>query len=145
VHLLHTGFVDTPILATGFTDHRLILQRQHCGDMHAGWVVPDEKRLTGLLGIIAIKKIDDLAGNLLIYRLRPFQGQRTFVAASLVLFSAVRRLAPKDISRRRQTDRSLRIDRSGHLGDAGDWRVFAWRRNSLISSSFVDVGEAHLL
>src|SRR5262249_58503131 len=47
VHLLHAGFVDTPILATGFTHHRLILWRQHCGDVHTGGVVPDKKRLVG--------------------------------------------------------------------------------------------------
>ena len=65
--LLHAGFVDTPVLATGFAHHRLILWRQYCGDMHTGGVVPDEKRLVRFLGIIAIKKIDDLGRNFLIH------------------------------------------------------------------------------
>src|SRR5207249_10468484 len=41
VHLLHAGFVDTPILAAFGAHHLQILLRKHGRELHAGWVVPD--------------------------------------------------------------------------------------------------------
>ena len=48
-------------------------------------------------------------------------------------------------ARRRQADRRLRIHRAGDLGDAGDRRVLARRRDALLGRGLVDVGEAHPL
>ena len=59
VHLLHAGFVDAPVLAAGLADHGHVLVRQHGRDVHARRVVPDEERLVGLLGIVAIEEVDD--------------------------------------------------------------------------------------
>ena len=54
IQLLHAGFVDAPILAARLADHRLVLRREHGGDVHAGRVVPDEEGLAGLLGVVAV-------------------------------------------------------------------------------------------
>jgi hypothetical protein len=53
--------------------------------------------------------------------------------------------APGHGARRRQAAGGLGIDGPRHFRDAGDWRVFAGRRNALDIRVFVDVGEAHLL
>ena len=76
IHLLHASFVDAPVLAALLTDHVHVLVRQHGRDVHARRVVPDEERLVGLLGIVAIEEVDDLGRNLLVHRLRPLQRQR---------------------------------------------------------------------
>ncbi len=47
--------------------------------------------------------------------------------------------------RRRQADRGLGIHRAGNLGQAGDRRVSARRRDRLLGWGLVDVGEAHPL
>ena len=48
-------------------------------------------------------------------------------------------------TRRRQAGRRLRIDGAGNLGQAGDRRVLAGRRDGLLGRGLVDVGEAHPL
>ena len=63
----------------------------------------------------------------------------------LVRRRAVRGLAPKHWTRRRQAGCRLGVHRAGHLGDAGDRRVPARRRDVLHQGCLVDVGEAHLL
>ena len=93
VHLLHAGFVDAPVLAAGLAQHGLVLRRQHGRDVHARRVVPDEERLVGLLGIVAVEEVDDLGRNFFVHRLRSLEGQRALVLARLVLRGAVGRLA----------------------------------------------------
>ena len=56
-----------------------------------------------------------------------------------------RGLAPDDRARRRQTGRGFRIHGAGNLGQAGDRRVLARRRDALLERGLVDVGEAHPL
>ena len=34
------------------------------------------------------------------------------------------------------------IDCAGDLGEAGNWRILAWRSDALLGRSFVDIGEA---
>ena len=89
IHLLHAGFVDTPVFATGFAHHRHVFMRQHGRDVHARRVVPDEEGLVRFLGVIAIEKVNDLAGDFLVNRLRAIECQRTLVLARLVRFGAV--------------------------------------------------------
>ena len=84
VHLLHAGFVDAPVLAAGLADHVQVLVIQHGRDVHAGRVVPDEKRLLGLLGIVAVEEVDDLGRDLLVHALGAFERQRSFVLAGLI-------------------------------------------------------------
>ena len=121
------------------------LGEQHGRDVHAGRVVPDEERLVGPPGIVAVEEVDDLGRDFLVHRLRPLQRQRTLVLARLVLRRAVGRFAPEHRARRRQADRGLRIHRAGDLRQAGDRCVLARRRDGLHRGSRVDVGEAHLL
>ena len=102
VHLLHAGFVDAPVLAAGLAHHGHVLVGQHGGDVHARRVVPDEERLVGLLGVVAVEEVDDLGRNLFIDRLRPLQGQRTLVLAGLIRRRAVGGLAPQHRTRRCQ-------------------------------------------
>ena len=102
VHLLHAGFVDAPVLAALLTDHIHVLLRQHGRDVHARRVVPDEERLVGLLGIVAIEEVDNVRGNLLVHRLGSLQGQRTLIFAILVRLRAVGRLAQQHRTRGRQ-------------------------------------------
>ena len=132
-------------LPPGYAQHGLVLRRQHGRDVHARRVVPDEERLVGLLGVVAVEEVDDLGRDLLVHRLRALQRQRTFVLARLVLLRAVGGLAPEDRARRRQAGRRLRVHRAGDLRQAGDRRVLARRRDALLGRGLVDVGEAHLL
>ncbi len=81
--------LTAPVLAAGLADHGHILVGQHGRDVHACRVVPDEERLVGLLGIVAIEEVDDLGGDFLVHRLRPFQRQRTLVLARLIGGGAV--------------------------------------------------------
>src|SRR6516165_3708128 len=71
----------------------LILGGEHGRDVHTRWVVPDEERLAGLRGIIAVEEVDDLGRDFLIHGLRAFQRQRAFIVAHLVLSSAIRGVA----------------------------------------------------
>ena len=105
VHLLHAGFVDAPVLAAGLAHHGHVFVRQHGRDVHARRVVPDEERLVGLLGVVAVEEVDDLGGDFLVHGLRPLQRQRALVLARLVLLRAVRGLAPEHRTRRRQARR----------------------------------------
>ena len=134
VHLLHAGFVDAPVLAALLAHHRLVLRRQHGRDVHARRVVPDEERLVGFLGIVAVKEVDDLGGDLLVHRLRAIQRQRTLVIAGLVRLRAVGGMAPEHWPRRRQANCGLGIDSARDLGDAGDRRVAARRSDALHAS-----------
>ena len=145
VHLLHAGFVDAPVLAALLAQHGLVLRRQHGRDVHARRVVPDEERLVGLLRVVAVEEVDDLGRDFLVDRLRPLQRQRALVLARLVLLRAVGGLAPDDRARRHQAERGFLIHGAGHLGEAGDRRVLARRRDALHGRGLVDVGEAHLL
>src|SRR5262249_14636260 len=145
VHLLHAGFVDAPVLASTLADHLLVLRRQHGGNVHARRVVPDEERLVGAAWVVAVEEVDDLGRDLFVHRLRALQRQRALVAALLVLLRAVRGLAPQHVAWRRETDGGFRVNRTGHLRNAGDRRVLAGRRDRLRGRILVDVGEAHLL
>ena len=58
---------------------------------------------------------------------------------------AVGGLAPEHRARGRQADRRLGVHGAGDLGEAGDRRVLARRRDALHGRGLVDVGEAHLL
>ncbi len=113
--------------------------------MHAHVVVPEEERLAGLLRVVAVKPVDGRGRNLLGEGLGPFQRDWTFVPAGLALETAVLGGARYEQTRRRQAGRGLGIDRAGHLLYAGDRRVLARRRDSLIGRRLVDVGETHLL
>ena len=113
-------------------DHGLVLRRQHGRDVHARRVVPDEERLVGLLGVVAVEEVDDLGRDFLVHGLRALQRQRALVLAGLVLLRAVGGLAPDDRARRRQAGRRPRIHGAGNLGEAGDRRVLARRRDALL-------------
>ena len=63
----------------------------------------------------------------------------------MFLARAVGGLAREHRTRRRQADRGLLIHRARDLGQAGDRRVLARRRDGLLRWRFVDVGEAHPL
>ena len=127
------------------TEHGQVLVRQHGRDVHARRVVPDEERLVGLLGVVAIEEVDHLGRDFLVHGLRALQRQRALVLAGLVLRRAVGGFARDDRARRGQTGRVLGIDRSGNLGKAGDRGVLAGRRESLVGRRLVDVREAHPL
>src|SRR5260370_30178928 len=51
-------------------------------------------------------------------------------------------MAPEDWPRRRQARRGPGIHCAGDLGEAGNWRILAWRSDALLGRSFVDIGEA---
>ena len=73
------------------------------------------------------------------------QRQRTLVGAGLVRRGAVGGRAGEHRARRRQAGRGQRIDRGRILGQAGDRRVAADRRDGLLGRRLVDVGEADAL
>ncbi len=145
VHLLHAGLVHAPVLAAGLADHGQVLVRQHGRDVHARRVVPDEERLVGLLGVVAVEEVDDLGRDLLVHGLGALERQRALVLAGLVLRRAVGRLAPDHGTRRRQADSRRRVDGAGNLGEARDRRVLARRGDGLQRRRLVDVREAHAL
>src|SRR5439155_648794 len=95
------------------------------------------------LGVIAVKKVDNLGRDFLVHRLRALQRQRTFVLARLVLRLAVGRLAPEHWARWRQTGRRLGIHGAGYLRHTGDRRVLARRSDALRGRVFVDVRDAN--
>src|SRR6478672_6977329 len=113
--------------------------------MHARGVVPDKERLVGLLGGVAVEEVNDLGRDLLVHRFRTFQRQWAFVLARLVRRCAIGGLAPQHWTRRRQAGGCLRIHSAGYLRDAGDRCVLAGWRETLLSWTRIDVGEAHLL
>src|SRR5262249_10053977 len=137
--------VDAPVLAARLAHHGQVLVRQHGHDVHARRVVPDEERLAGFLRVVAVEEIDDLGRDFLVYGLRALQRQRTLILTHLILRRTVGGLAPQDIAWRRQTGRGLGIHGAGNLGNAGDRRVLARRRDGLLGWGLVDVGEAHAL
>ena len=137
--------LDAPVLAARLTDHGQVLVRQHGRDVHARRVVPDEERLVRLLGVVAVEEVDDLGRDLLVHGLRTLERQRALILAALILRRAVGGLAPDHRTRRGQADRRRRIHRSGNLGEAGDRRVLARRRDGLQGRGLVDVREAHAL
>src|SRR4249920_2795966 len=112
--------------------------------MHARGVVPDEERLVGLLGVVAVEEVDDL-GRDLVHRFRTLQRQWAFVLARLVRRCAIGGLAREDRTRWRQAGGCLRIYCAGDLCQARDRRVLARRRETLLSWTRVNVGEAYLL
>src|SRR5262245_21855302 len=97
--------------------------------MHASRVVPDEERLAGLLGIIAVEEVDHLGRDLLIHGPRPFQGERTFVLAGLVGHGPIGGFTPDDWAWRREAGSGLWINRAWDLGQTRDRCVLAWRRD----------------
>ena len=149
IHLLHAGFVDAPVLAAGLADHGHVLVVQHGRDVHARRVVPDEERLVGLLGIVAVEEVDDLGRNFLVHPLRTLKGQRALVLAGLVLRRAVGGLAPDDRTRRRQAGLCLRyhlrIHRARHFRKTRDRCVPAGWGDGLLGRGLVNVREAHAL
>src|SRR5208337_545775 len=139
VQLLHAGFVDAPILAPRRAHHGQVLVRQHGGDVHARRVVPDEEGFVGLLGVIAIEEVNDLAGDFLVHGLRPLQCQRAFVLARLVLLRAVGGVTPDDRPRRRQAGCGSGIHCAGRIREARYRRVLARRSDALYRRAVVDV------
>src|SRR5262249_56052955 len=55
VQLLHTGFLDSPILTALLAQHSFILRRQHRRYVHTRRVVPDEERLVGFFWVVAVR------------------------------------------------------------------------------------------
>src|SRR5260370_41616050 len=51
-------------------------------------------------------------------------------------------MAPEDWPPRREARRGSGIHCAGDLGEAGNWRILAWRSDALLGRSFVDIGEA---
>ena len=145
IDLLHAGFVEAPVLAAGLADHGLVFVRQHGRDVHARRVVPDEERLVGVPGIVAVEEVDDLGRDFLVHALRTFQGQRTFVPARLIGRGAVGRSARENRTWRRQANRCPGIHRAGNRGKTRDRCVDARRGDGLLGWGLVDVGEAHAL
>src|SRR5271166_6481299 len=145
VQLLHAGFIDAPILAALHSQHSLILRRQHGGNVHARRVIPNEERLSGLLGVVAVEEVDDMARDFLVHGSRPIQGERAFVLVHLVFRRAVGGFAPEERARRRQAYARLGVDSTRDGRDAGNRYVLAGWRNALLGRRFVDVVKAHLL
>ena len=145
VHLLHAGLVHAPVLAAGLADHGLVLVRQHGRDVHARRVIPDEERLVGLLGVVAIEEVDDLGRDLLVHGLGALQRQRALILARLVLRRAVGGLAPDHRARWRQAGRRLRVDCSGNLRRPGIGVFLHGGDDALLGRALVDVREAHAL
>ena len=110
VHLLHAGFVDAPVLAARLAHHRLVLRWQHGRDVHARGVVPDEERLVGFLGVVAIEEVDDLGRDFLIHRFGSLQRQWALVTAGLGLLRAVERNCTRALAAA-ASGRSLSLDR----------------------------------
>jgi hypothetical protein len=129
----------------GFAYHCLVLVRQHGRDVHSSGVVPGKKRLVGLLGVVAVEKVDDLGGNFLVNGLRSVERQRSLVLARLFGTRAVGRRTREHRARRCQADGSLGVHGAGNFGHAGDRGVLARRRESLLARGLVDVREAYPL
>ena len=113
--------------------------------MHARGVVPNEERLVGLLGIVAIEEVDHLGGDFLIHCPGSVQGQRPFVTASLLRLRAVVGMAPKHRPRGRQANCRMRINGARNLWHARDRRVAARRSNALNQRGLIEIREAHSL
>src|ERR1700722_15267605 len=79
VQLLHTGFVDAPVLPSFYTKHSFILRREHGYDVHTCRIIPSEERLVGFLRVVTIEEVDDLGRDFLVHRLRAFKRQRALV------------------------------------------------------------------
>jgi hypothetical protein len=137
------GFVDAPVLAAGFAHHSHVFRRQHCRDVHSSRVVPDEERLVGLLGVVAVERVDDLGRDFLVHGLGSLQRQRTLVFARLIRLRSVRGRAPDHRARGCHAGRSSRIHSPGDIGKAGNRRVFARRNNTLLGRGLV-CGEIQL-
>ena len=118
----------SPSMASYFGDSMVVT----C--MRAG-LYQTKKGLLVFFGIVAVEEVDDLGRDLLVHGLRPLERQRALVLARLVLRRAVGGRAPEHRARRRQADRRLRIHGAGNLGDAGDRRVLARRRDALRRSA----------
>ncbi len=118
---------------------------EHGGDVHARRVIPDEKRLVGLLGVVAVEEVDDLGGDFLVHGLGTFQRQRPFVLAALVLLSAIRGCTMNNRPRWRHAEPVSRIDGTGDLCEPLDRGVLTGRNNALLGRRLVYVGEAHPL
>ncbi len=123
----------------------MYLSEKHGGDVHARRVIPDEERLVGLLGVVAVEEVDDLGGDFLVHGLGTFQRQRPFVLAALVLLGAVLRTCNGDRPWWGHTERRLRIDGTGDFWEPLDRGVLTGRNNALLGRRLVDVGEAHPL
>ncbi len=124
----------------------MVLVRQHGRDVHTRRVVPDEERLIGLLRVVAIEEVDHLGRDLLVHSFGTLQA------------SADPRpcMSGSSTCRRRTCTRSPDAAVSGsavvagstapgNLREAGDRRVLARRRDSLLGRRLVDVREAHAL
>ena len=133
-------------LPPGSPTMAVVLVRQNGRDVHARRVVPDEERLVGLLGVVAVEEVDDLGRDLLVHGLGALERQRALILAGLVLRRAVGGLAPDHRTRRRQAaSSSLGSTAPGTSAKAGDRRVLARRGDGLQGRGLVDVREAHAL
>ncbi len=101
--------------------------------------------LFGLLGIVAIQEVNEVAGDFLVHGLRALQSERAFILAHLVLGGAIRGLHPEHRPRWGQAHAVLRIDGARSFRDAGDGHHLHRRRDALLGRTLVDVEEAHLL
>ena len=129
----------SPTMAMYLSDSTVVM----C--MRAG-LYQTKNGLLVFFGIVAVEEVDDLGRDFLVHRLRSLQGQRTLVLAA----SGFAPVPSDDLhaqhrTRRRQAHRGLGIHGAGNLGQAGDRRVLAWRRDGLLGRRLVDVGEAHPL
>ena len=97
-------------------------------------------------GIVAVEEVDDLGRDLLVHGLRALQRQRALVLAGLVRRRCRRRTCTTSTGRGgvRQVV-VFGSTAAGILGQAGDRRVPARRRDRLLGRGLVDVGEAHPL
>src|ERR1700733_11795037 len=145
VQLLHTGFVDAPVLSSFYAKHSFILRREHGYDVHTRRIIPSEERLVGFLRVVTIEEVDDLGRDFLVHRFRALKRQRALVLARLVLLRAVRGLTRNDGARRHQAERRFLVYSTGRVGEARHRRIFAWRRDVLHGRRRIDIREADLL
>ena len=127
----------SPIMAS-------IFRRQHRRDVHARRVVPDEERLAGLLGVVAVEEVDDVEE---ISSSTVFDRSSVSGPSSLQVWffwRAIGGLAPDDRTRRRQTDRRPGID-GARGSDRPGPACSCTAARCLLGRRLVDVGEAHLL
>ncbi len=119
---------------------------QHRRDVHARRVVPDEERLLGLLGIVAVEEVDDLG--------RKFPRRSSWSAPASAAPRPCRFGWPAVPSADVQASIGrggvrqvvvLGSTAAGYLRQAGDRRVHARWRDPLLGRALVDVGEAHAL
>ena len=114
--------------------------------MHARRVVPDEERLVGLLGVVAVEEVDDLGRDFLVHGLRAIERQRALVLAALVLLAC--RRTDLHQSTGRGGVRQVVVFGSTAPGTSGRPGIGVFLHGGAMPCTvgdLVDVGEAHLL